>query len=285
MFNLKILFSVLFVILGLVMVIPVAQAERQEVEGIGCASNMVTTMHNNPGQIYIGTWEGKGIFRSTHKNKINDNNTFHQVGITKGSPALGGYFWHGYSKSLSQNGDFAIWEISGNNKDGSSSKLIYGTGKYKDAKGEMKHKVITRGRPVVENTDQVCQQSVGWIEFAASTSATSSSPTNKPIRDFKEIAGKWEGKVDGPGWSTKMTVIFNEDGTGDVFVPQDSSIFIFSEKGRFPMERKLVDGKIRTKNLLSGSTGTNTLYEEGGKRFLKSQTDDGAQSGVFEQVK
>ncbi|MEW6187558.1 MAG: hypothetical protein AB1585_17655 [Thermodesulfobacteriota bacterium] len=284
MFNQKNLFSVLFVILGLVMVIPVAQAERQELEGIGCASNTFTTVQNNPGQIYIGTWEGKGIFRSTHKNKINDNNTFHQVGITKGSQAFGGLFWHGYSKNMSQNGDFAIWEISGNNKDGSRSKLIYGTGKYKDAKGEMMHKVITKGRPVVENTEQVCQQSVGWIELSAA-STSSSTPAFKPIRDFKEIAGKWEGKLDGPGWSTKMTVIFNNDGTGDSFVSQDSSIFMYSEKGRFPIERKLVDGKIRTKNLLSGGTGFTTLHEEGGKRFLKSQTDDGAQIGIYELVK
>lgn len=109
-----------------------------------------------------------------------------------------------------------------------------------------------------------------------------------PIRDFKDVVGKWEGKLvstAGSGWSTRMTLIINEDGTGDSFVPEDSPVFGYSDKGRYPMERKLVEGKIRNKNLVSGATGTTTLHEEGGKRLLKTVTDDGTQSGVFEPAR
>jgi hypothetical protein len=109
-----------------------------------------------------------------------------------------------------------------------------------------------------------------------------SSQTSKPIRDFKEVSGKWEGKMDGPGWNTPMTIIINDDGSGYSLVPNDSLVFGFSDKGRFPVERKLDNGNIRSKNLLAGTMSTVTLYEEGGKRFLKIRTDDGAQNGIFE---
>jgi hypothetical protein len=109
-----------------------------------------------------------------------------------------------------------------------------------------------------------------------------SSQTAKPIQNFKEVAGKWEGKIDGPGWSTPMAIIINDDGTGYSTVPTDSPVYMFSENGRFPLERKLVDGKIRVRSLMSGAMSTTTLCEEGGKRLLKSQTDDGTQNGVFE---
>jgi hypothetical protein len=160
------LIAMMVVILGLVMFVPVAQAERQEIEGISCASNTHTPVQATPDVIYIGSFEGKGIFRSTHKNKVNDNNTIQQVGIVKASAALGGFFWNGLYKSMSTDGDYGIWEFSGDTKSGSTSKLIYGTGKYKDAKGELKTKQITTGKPIVQGTEQVCQQVVGWIEFA-----------------------------------------------------------------------------------------------------------------------
>jgi para-nitrobenzyl esterase len=130
------------------------------------------------------------------------------------------------------------------------------------------------------------QWNIPWPIARAATSspstASSLSIPAKPIRDFKEIEGKWEGKLDSPGWSTPMTLIFKDDGSGDAFVPENSPVFMFSDKGRFPMERKLVDGKIRQKNLISGAMSTTTLHEEGSKRFLNSQTDDGTQKGIYE---
>jgi para-nitrobenzyl esterase len=129
------------------------------------------------------------------------------------------------------------------------------------------------------------QWNIPWPIAQAAT--PSPSPTSslsmpaKPIRDFKEVAGKWEGKLDGPGWSTPATLIINDDGTGDTIVPNDSPIFMFSDKGHFPMKRELIDEKIRSKNLIAGTFSTVTLHEEGGKRFLKIRTDDGTQNGIF----
>ena len=161
------LIAMMVVILSLLMFVPVAQAERQIIEGISCVSNTLNTVQGIPNEIYIGSFDGKGIFRSTHEKKFNDNATVHQVGIQKASKSLGGFFWSGLFKAVSIDGDYAIWEFSGDTKSGSTtSKFIYGTGKFKDAKGEQTSKIITSGKPIVEGTNQFCQQVTGWIELA-----------------------------------------------------------------------------------------------------------------------
>lgn len=97
-----------------------------------------------------------------------------------------------------------------------------------------------------------------------------------PIRDFKHVAGKWEGKLSSTdGWDTPYAVIINEDGTGDGIVSQESPVFPYSDNGRFPIERKLVDGKISSRNKISGDTGIATLFEGGGKRVLEYMSNDG----------
>ncbi len=150
-------------VLGLVMFVPVAQAQRHIIEGISCHSNTNTTVQAIPGEIYIGAFEGKGIFRSTHESKWADNNTYYQVGVVKG--AGGKWSWTGYSKNLRTDGDIVIWEFSGDSVSGTTQKVIYGTGKFKGAKGEMTSTQITAGKPVVEGTSQACQKVVGWIEL------------------------------------------------------------------------------------------------------------------------
>jgi hypothetical protein len=106
-----------------------------------------------------------------------------------------------------------------------------------------------------------------------------------PIRDFKDVAGKWEGKLSSTdGWDSLITLIINEDGTGDSIVPQNSAIFSFSDNGRYPLERKLVDGKIRSRNKISGDTGIVTLFEGGGKRVLDYMSDGGKMRGSYEPV-
>ncbi len=156
--------SVTIVILGLAMFVPVAQAQRHIIEGISCYSNTNTTVQAIPGEIYIGSFEGKGIFRSTHESKWADNNTFYQVAVMKG--AGGKFSWNGFTKNLRPDGDIVIWEFSGDSEKGSTQKVIYGTGKFKGAKGEMTGKQITAGKPVVEGTTQACVKVEGWIELA-----------------------------------------------------------------------------------------------------------------------
>jgi len=156
--------AMIAVIWGLVMFVPVAQAQRQEFENIACFSNTSSTVQATPGEIYIGTYEGKGIVRSVDEKKLFDNNTFHQVGVLKG---VGGkWSWHGFYKAQRPDGDFIIWEFSGDSELGNTSKAIYGTGKFKGVKGEAKSKPITKGKPIVQGTEQGCLQVVGWIELA-----------------------------------------------------------------------------------------------------------------------
>jgi hypothetical protein len=151
------------VILGLFMFIPIAQAQRQEFENIACVANTTSTVQASPGEIYIGTFEGKGIVRSVDEKKLFDNNTFHQVGVQK---AVGGkWIWNGFYKAMRPDGDFIIWEFSGDSEIGTTAKAIYGAGKFKGVKGEVKSKMLTKGKPIVEGTSQNCSQVVGWIEL------------------------------------------------------------------------------------------------------------------------
>lgn len=150
------------VILGFIMVVPVAQAEREEFEGIGCHSNNIVTVQSSPGEIFVGSFEGKGINRIT--SMPSRDLSFHQVGTLKGQG--GKWSWNGFSKALHPNGDFVIWEFSGDSAiGGSTMKAIYGTGKYKDLKGEGKGTIIANAKPIVEGTSQQCQKFVGWMEF------------------------------------------------------------------------------------------------------------------------
>jgi dienelactone hydrolase len=115
--------------------------------------------------------------------------------------------------------------------------------------------------------------------------ASAQSLQDQSIRDFKDIAGKWEGKMESTdGWSTLMMIVINEDGTGDNFVPEDSPVFAFSDKGRFSMERKLVGGKIRSTNKTTGDIGWITLREGGGKRVLDYVSDSGKLKVRYEPV-
>ena len=123
---------------------------------------------------------------------------------------------------------------------------------------------------------------VAWrifvISFAvALVCACATLPPAQPIRDFKDIAGKWEGTIcstAGLGCSPIVTII-REDGTGESIVPQSSAFFPYSEQGRYLVTRELVEGKIRIKNKTSGETGIATLHEGGGKRVLVYISDNG----------
>jgi hypothetical protein len=162
MFNRRNLIAMTVMIIGLFMFVPIAQAERQEFEGIACYSNTHTPIQASPGDIYIGGFEGKGIFRSISKPYF--ESTFHHTGVLK---AQGGvYSWNGLQKNMRADGDFTISEFSGDSVSGATMKLIYGTGRFKGATGEQKVTMITKAKPIVVGTEQVCSQVVGWMELA-----------------------------------------------------------------------------------------------------------------------
>jgi len=156
--------AVIVVILGFAMFIPVAQAQRQDYEGVLCSAQTGSAVQASPGEIYVGSFEQKGIFQSTHESKLFDNWTGHAVGVVKGQS--GKWSWNGFHKGMGPDGDFIIYEFSGDSQSGiTTAKAIYGTGKWKGVKGEVKFNRITKGKPIVPYTDQFCEKQVGWIEL------------------------------------------------------------------------------------------------------------------------
>jgi hypothetical protein len=154
--------AVIVVILGLAMFVSVAQAQRQDFEYILCTAQTGNIAHYSP-EVGFWTYDAKGIIQSTHENKLFDNWTSHAVGVTK---MVGGkWSWNGLAKRMAPDGEFIIWENYGDSESGSTWKAVYGTGKWKGIKGESKDKAITRGKPILQGTLQVCNKVVGWIEL------------------------------------------------------------------------------------------------------------------------
>ena len=149
-------------ILGLVMFVPVAQAQRQDFEARQCSTQTFNVVHFSP-EVGAMSVDQKSIIQSTHESKLFDNWTLHLVGVWKMMD--GKWSWNGLSKEMGPDGEFIIWEYSGDTESGTMAKPIYGTGKWKGVKGERKSKVITTGKPIVQGTAQFCQQQVGWIEL------------------------------------------------------------------------------------------------------------------------
>ena len=119
----------------------------------------------------------------------------------------------------------------------------------------------------------------------ALTCSCATLPPVQPVRDFKDVAGKWEGTVctGGLGCSPVVAILM-EDGSGESIVPQGSPHFQLSEKGHFPLMWELVDGKIRITNKISGSTGTSTVHEGEGKRLMLYKSDDGSTTAKYTPV-
>jgi len=64
---------------------------------------------------------------------------------------------------MAPDGDFIIAEISGSSEGGGTNRFIYGTGKWKGRKGEIKVKRITGGKPITQGTDQFCEEHKGGL--------------------------------------------------------------------------------------------------------------------------
>ncbi len=154
---------VIAVILGLVIFIPVAQAQRQNYETIFCGSVTYNVVQFSK-EASIMSGDMKGIAGSTHESKLFDNWTAHAVFSLKGLD--GKWTWNGFIKNMGPDGDFILSEFYGDSESGTvTGKMFYGTGKWKGVKGEVKTTRITTGKPIVQGTEQFCEKRVGWIEL------------------------------------------------------------------------------------------------------------------------
>ena len=164
MCNRKNWIAVTIVFLSLVMFIPVAQAQRQDFESRKCYVQILNVITSSP-ELNIFTYDQKGILQSAHESKLFDNWTDHTVGVVK---VIGGKAtWNGFAKETAPDVEFIIWEFYGDSESKTTTgKAIYGTGKWKNVKGERKTSTIASGRPLVPNsTLTMCLKVVGWIEL------------------------------------------------------------------------------------------------------------------------
>jgi hypothetical protein len=150
-------------ILSLGMFLPSAQAQRQDFEMTGCVSGTQNMLHGTP-EITLLSSESKGILRSTHASKLFDNWAYETRMVMKGHK--GKWSWNGFGKMMSPDGEFMLVEIVGDGEKGSTITSIFGTGKWKGAKMEIKSKRITAGKPIVPGTYQSCDNKIGWVEMS-----------------------------------------------------------------------------------------------------------------------
>jgi hypothetical protein len=164
MYNRKNWIAVNIVFLSLLMFLPVAQAQRQDIESQKCYVQIWNVVTSSP-EMSVFTYDQKGIMQSSNESKLFDNWTDHTVGIVKS--ISGKASWNGFAKETAPDGEFIIWELYGDSESKTTTgKAIYGTGKWKNVKGERKTSTIASGRPFVPNsTLAMCLKVVGWIEL------------------------------------------------------------------------------------------------------------------------
>jgi hypothetical protein len=151
------------IILGLVMFIPVAQAE-EPFDITFCGSTRVTETLSESQDLTITTFEGKGAVRSNLANKAFDNCSYHLLGT---SLNIGGKMTNfGYSKYMDSDGDFVVQEnFYPLGATEATWKFLYGTGKWKGIKGSGKTIPIIRPKPIAPGTRQGCLRSTGTFEL------------------------------------------------------------------------------------------------------------------------
>jgi hypothetical protein len=144
------------VIVGLTVFVPVAQAQ-QTYDITECYSFTFTPLLESK-ELTALSYDATGIVQSLHKNKVFDNCTIRSVGIRRVMAGKGTTY--GYFKYLDPDGDSFVMEGIAVGED-VTMKFIHGTGKWKDIKGEGKIVRITRGKPIMPSTAQMCFRHTG----------------------------------------------------------------------------------------------------------------------------
>ena len=150
-----------FIVFGLVMFIPVAQAETPY-DITPCMSGTITILLQSK-ELTIFSLDLKGIARSNHENKVFDNCTFNFVGVYR--IIAGKMTGHGYTKFMDPDGDCFFVQVSQVDGQTNVTKLLHGTGKWKGITGGGELKTITRGKPIMPGTYQSCSRHIGTFEL------------------------------------------------------------------------------------------------------------------------
>ena len=153
---------IIICLLGLTLLIPMANAEEKPTNILSCRSG-TTTMLTASKELVVFSFELKGIDQDLNEDKVFENYTHMCVGTIR---ILGGErISKGYCKYMAPDGDFFIVSFDG--PSGGKPlpwEYIYGTGKWKGIKGGGTAKTTTMGKPIVEGTFQTCMEISGTYE-------------------------------------------------------------------------------------------------------------------------
>jgi hypothetical protein len=150
---------VVAIVLGLVILIPVAQAETPY-NITNCYSGTSTDLFRSK-ELTIITIDAKGIAVSNHENKIFDNCSFHSTQIIQNMN--GEWKRFGHTKFMDPDGDYFFVEVSGEKS--AVVEFLYGTGKWEGITGTGKFEVIARGKAIEPGTFQGCVRNTGTFEL------------------------------------------------------------------------------------------------------------------------
>lgn len=146
-------------VLGLVMFIPVVQAEPMDI--INCGAGTTNVLLSTEDLTILAT-EVRGISKDNLASKIFDNMTYHCVGLFKA--IAGKRTGNTNCKFMAPDGDYFVIDALYVGAEG-DWKFIYGTGKWKGVTGGGKTKSITAGKPITPGTSQGCAHVTGTYEL------------------------------------------------------------------------------------------------------------------------
>lgn len=159
--SITILSTAAAIVLGLVMFIPVAQAE-QPYDLTACGSGTITLLSTSK-ELTVYSIEGRGIVQDNLKSKLFDGCTWHAVGVVlimdgKKTGLM-------YTKVMDPDGDFFVSKSTYVGPDERTGKILHGTGKWKGITGGGKSRVIIRGKPITPGTVQACSRTTGTFKL------------------------------------------------------------------------------------------------------------------------
>ena len=150
---------VVAIVFGLVIHIPVAQAETPY-DLTNCYYGTSTALYKSK-ELTILTSNVRGIARSNHENKVFDNCSFHSVQILQ---IMNGKLKRsGHTKFMDPDGDYFFVEVSGGKT--ATVRFLYGTGKWKGITGTGKFERIARGKAMDPGTFQGCVRNTGTFKL------------------------------------------------------------------------------------------------------------------------
>lgn len=154
----------LAIVLGLVMVIPVAEAEETLTFHImGCSSGMFTTLSESKA-LTVYNIVGKGIAWGITGDRTFDNMTWQFAAVLRTMD--GNTIGMGYYKFTAPDGDYFVLEGTGSTVlEGGIWKFLHGTGKWEGATGQAAGRFIMRGNPVSLESERYWCRVIGTIQL------------------------------------------------------------------------------------------------------------------------